>query len=191
MNWFSRIDPWFSLRNMCHLFHPNSALNTDTLVYNAFFGHEYPISKVSEFRKWMANYECMWWPFGMAGRGWAIEGRVWLSATDILENIVSWNGAQDKIMVMIGTEDKLMGGTEDRMTKEFRGGIKLLQSQKKLNTSIEPDEKPVQEVIDKYVTEERHEGVRLVRVKNAGHHTQNDAQWEEGAAALRRFGEQV
>ena len=50
---------------MCHFFHPNGASDSNTLVYNAFFGSGYPISMVSEFREWMATYECMWWPSGM------------------------------------------------------------------------------------------------------------------------------
>ena len=127
----------------------------------------------------------------MSGRGWGIKGRIWLSATDILRNIVDWRGPHDKVMVMIGTEDKMMRGTEGRMTQEFRDGIKLLQSEKKLDSSVDVDEKLIREVMDKYVTEVRQGGVRLVEVKNAGHHTQNDAQWKEAAGALRRFAEQV
>ena len=45
--------------------------------------------------------------------------------------------------------------------------------------------------MDHYVTEEWQGRVRLVQVKNAGHHTQNDVQWEEAAEALRRLAEQV
>jgi pimeloyl-ACP methyl ester carboxylesterase len=191
MNWFSRIDPWFTLRNACHFFHPNSALNTDKLVYNAFFGSEYPMSRVGEFRRWMANYECMWWPFGMSGRGWSINNKVWLDAKDILRNLVGWEGARDKVMVMIGGEDRMMGGTEGRMCKEYREGIEELQKEKKLDTDIDCDAKVDSEVMDQYVTEERQGGVRLVEVKKAGHHTQNDMQWKEAAEAIRRFAEQV
>ena len=34
------------------------------------------------------------------------------------------------------------------------------------------------------MTEGRQGGLRLVRVKNAGHHAQNEAQWEEAVEAL-------
>ena len=37
---------------------------------------------------------------------------------------------------MIGTEDKMIGGTERRMTVESRDGLKLLHSGKKLETAI-------------------------------------------------------
>ena len=191
MNWFSRIDPWFSLRNAFHCFHPNSALATDTLVKNAFFGPEYPVSKTGEFRRWMSHYECMWWPLGMAGSGWGIQGRVWLAPTDILKNVVNWHGSQDKVMVMVGSYDLMMGGTEERMATEYRDAISQLQHEKKLDSTMDSDGQHVHETMDKYVTEDRQGGVRLVRVKNAGHHTQNDVQWKEAAEALRRFAEQV
>lgn len=191
MNWFSRIDGWFVLRNAAHGFHPNSALNTDVLVRNAFFGHEFPMDRVRGFRRWMANYECMWWPFGMAGRGWSVKNKVWLDVRDILGGLLGWEGKRDKVMVMIGGEDRMMGGTEGRMCWEFREGIEQLQREKKLETEIDCDEKVDREVMDRYVTEERQGGVRLVEVKNAGHHTQNEVQWKEAAEALRRFAEQV
>lgn len=170
-NWFTRIDRWFMLRNFAHFCHPNSGLNTDQLVYNAFFGSEYPLAKVKEFRKWMANYECMWWPYSMGGSGLSIKTRRWLSPLDILRNIVSWTGNEDKIMVMIGTEDLMMGGTERRMVTEFQEGIRTLGAEKKLDIPVEKEKVIVQKV-DKYVTEERQGGVRLVEVLNAGHHTQ-------------------
>ena len=178
------------LRNYAHFCHPNSGLNTDRLVHNAFFGHEYPISKVSEFRKWMSNYECMWWPMSMAGSGWSLKSRTWLRPVDILRNVVDWTGDEDKVVVMVGTEDRMMGGTERRMVEEFQAGIRTLQAERKIGTSVELEKKVVEKA-DRYVTEERLGGVRLVEVLNAGHHTQNDVQWREACEALRRFAEQV
>ena len=175
---------------MCHFFHPNSALNTDRLVHNAFFGSEYPISKVAEFRKWMSNYECMWWPLGMAGKGWGIKGRIWLQTSDILTSIVDWRGKQDKVMVMTGTEDRMMNGTERRMVTEFQEGIQAVQQEKGESMAV-LEENPAKRTMDKHVTEESSGGIRLVQVGHAGHHTQNDVQWQEAAEALRRFAEQV
>ncbi|KPI44588.1 uncharacterized protein AB675_8410 [Cyphellophora attinorum] len=189
-NWFTRIDRWFMLRNFAHFCHPNSGLNTDRLVYNAFFGHEYPLSEVTEFRKWMANYECMWWPYSMGGSGFSIKTRKWLSPVAILRNIVKWTGAEDKVLVMIGTEDLMMGGTERRMVQEFQEGVRTLQSEKKLDIDVAKENLAIEKV-DKYVTEARQGGVRLVEVLNAGHHTQNDVQWKEACEALRRFAEQA
>ena len=189
-NWFTKIDRWFMIRNFAHFCHPNSGLNNDKLVYNAFFGHEYPIAKVREFRRWMSNYECMWWPYSMGGKGLGVTSRVWLAPMDILRNVIHWSGHEDKVMVMIGSEDVMMGGTEHRMVTEFQDAIKSLQEEKKIELAEELEKKTVQKM-DKYVTEERQGGVRLVEVKNAGHHTQNDVQWREACEALRRFAEQI
>lgn len=189
-NWFTRIDRWFMARNFAHLCHPNSGLNTDRLVYNAFFGHEYPFAKVSEFRKWMSSYECMWWPYSMSGSGWTVKNMKWLSPLDILRNVVNWTGEEDKVMVMIGTEDLMMGGTERRMVSEFQEAIQELKADKMIDLPVEKENKVVEKV-DKYVREERQGGVRLVEVLNAGHHTQNDVQWREACEALRRFAAQA
>lgn len=189
-NWFTKIDRWFMLRNFAHFCHPNSGLNNDKLVYNAFFGPEYPFEKVKEFRKWMANYECMWWPYSMGGSGLSIKSRKWLSPTDILRHVVHWEGHEDKVQIMIGSGDLMMGGTEDRMASEFREAIKVLAEEKKIDVPVELEKKKVEQV-DRCVTEESQGGVRTVTVAKAGHHTQNDVQWKEACEALRRFAEQA
>lgn len=84
-----------------------------------------------------------------------------------------------------------MGGTETRMVRDYCLGIQLLQDEKRIDADyglLKPSGKIV---IDKYISESDYPGVRLVEVKGAGHHTQNDVQWEESAEALRRFSEQV
>jgi pimeloyl-ACP methyl ester carboxylesterase len=197
-NWFTRIDRWFMLRNFAHFCHPNSGLNTDSLVHNAFFGSAFPRSRVPEFRSWMANYECMWWPYSMGGTGWNIRKMRWLDPLAILKSVVRWKGG-DKVAVMIGTEDFMMGGTEERMAAEFREAIWRLRREKKVDDDggdagggpLEGKGTVVAQAVDRYVTEETHGGVRLVRVEGAGHHTQNDVQWREACEALRRFAEQV
>lgn len=178
------------IRNFAHFCHPNSGLNNDKLVRNAFFGPEYLVEKVPEFRRWMSNYECMWWPYSMGGRGFGITSRVWLTPADILRNVTHWSGHEDKVMVMIGTEDVMMGGTEGRMVSEFQDAIQGLQQEKKIELAVQLEKKTVQKM-DQYVAEERQGGVRLVEVKNAGHHIQNDAQWREACDSLRRFAEQI
>jgi hypothetical protein len=77
------------------------------------------------------------------------------------------------------------------MAAEFTDGINLLQQEKKLDVLGNVSVQSVGEVKDDYVTEERQRGVRLVEVKNAGHHNQNDVQWQEMAEALRRFAQQA
>ncbi|RVX70518.1 hypothetical protein B0A52_05169 [Exophiala mesophila] len=190
-NWFRRIDPWFSLRALFHLYHPNSPLSTPRLVYNAFFGPEYPFHRVAEFMKWMSNYEAMFWPLGMAGRGRGIQNRTWLSPADILKSLTQWQGASQKIMVMIGTEDKIMGGTQFRMVEEYRAAIAQLPNQ----SSTKADAAKMDQVslvrVSNGVKEQDFGRVRLAEVENAGHHTQNDVQWKAAAESLRKFVDQV
>lgn len=189
-NWFRRIDPFFSLRSLFHAFHPNSPYSTPRLVRNAFFGPAYPEDKVGEFAKWLSCYEAMWWPFGMAGKGWGIQDRVWLKPVDILRNLGGWRDGHDKVLVMMGTEDKIMQGSEDRMVEEYRSAIKELQQEKKLDVVFETAQQG-KVVVDEVISEQYGCGVRLVEVKDAGHHTQNDVQWREAADALQRFAEQL
>lgn len=126
----------------------------------------------------------------MSGSGWTVKNMKWLSPLDILRNVVNWTGEEDKVMVMIGTEDLMMGGTERRMVSEFQEAIQELKADKMIDLPVEKENKVVEKV-DKYVTEERQGGVRLVEVLNAGHHTQNDVQWREACEALRRFAAQA
>jgi hypothetical protein len=93
-------------------------------------------------------------------------------------------------LIMIGTADLMMGGTERRMASEFREAIKVLQDEKKIDRDVALEKQRVEQM-DKYVTEEAFGNVRLVEVLNAGHHTQNDVQWREACEALRRFSEQA
>lgn len=191
VNWFRRIDPWFGLRALFHLYHPNSPLSTPRLVYNAFFGPEYPFHRVPEFMKWMSNYEAMFWPLGMAGRGRGIENRTWLSPADVLKSLTQWQGTSQKVMVMIGTEDKIMGGTQTRMVEEYRAATTHLVGQ----DSIEVDAAKGNQIslvrMCEGVKEQDFGRVRLAEVENAGHHTQNDVQWKAAAESLLRFVDQV
>jgi pimeloyl-ACP methyl ester carboxylesterase len=187
-NWFRRIDPWFSIRMIFHLYHPNSPLSSPKLVHNAFFGPEYPLSKVPEFMRWMSNYEAMWWPFGMAGQGWSLTYRTWLEPVKILKNITHWDRTSDKVAVMIGTQDKMMRGTEGRMVKEYREGMTQIYT----NLGVDAEGALTHSsLIRGPIREHQSLGVRLIEVENAGHHTQNDVQWEEAAEAVRRFADQV
>ena len=132
-NWFRRIDPWFSIRMILYLDHPNSPMSSPRLGHSAFFDLEYPSSRVPEFMKWMSNRKAMWWPFSTAGRGWSIENRTWLDAADTVKNISHWHGVADKLMVMMGTEDKIMKGTESWSVQEYREAIARLRRDKRVN----------------------------------------------------------
>ena len=78
-------------------------MSSPRLVHNAFFGPEFPISRIPEFMKWMSNYEALWWPLSMSGSGWTIHDRTWLDVRDNVKHISPRNGNQDKILVTMGT----------------------------------------------------------------------------------------
>ncbi|KAF2725492.1 alpha/beta-hydrolase [Polychaeton citri CBS 116435] len=162
LNWFKH-DPWFPLRSMFHLQHPTSPLSTPRLVHGAFFGHLFPMSRVPDFMRWMPGYESMGWPVGMMGDivGWWRGNANWLEPRDILRNIDLGDAPAancDKICTIVGSEDMMYDERMwNRQVREYRQGIGDLGS------------------------------VRLVVVKGAGHHVQNDVQCEKAAEALLKF----
>ena len=172
-NWFKRIDWWMFLRGMFMFHHPRAALCTTTLVRNAFFGPDYPFEKVKEFEKWMAPYEALGWPTGTMGN-WKDGRNVWLDPNKIVRNITTEDSSRDRVLVMLGSEDKIMQGTQNRMAVEYA------EATKELGKGARCGEKQQASI-----------GVRLIEIDGAGHHLQNDGQWEEGAGALSGFLKQV
>lgn len=75
---------------------------------------------------------------------------------------------------MLGSGDKIMQCTHDRMVAEYVEALKKLGQDKKGREK-----------------EQASTGVRLIEVNRAGHHLQNDVQCEEGAEALLDFLKQV
>jgi pimeloyl-ACP methyl ester carboxylesterase len=185
-NWLKH-DPWFPLRSMFHLQHPNSPLSTVELVRTAFFGHKYPVSHVPDFMRYMAPYESMGWPFGMFGdfSAWRSGTPRWLDPVDILRNVsrTSDTSAGDAICVMAGSEDMMMGDLAvcRRQAVEFR--IALNQMYGSADSKQEPAPQDGIEGVERW----RQRGVRLVSVRDAGHHVQNDVQCEQAAMALNDF----
>ena len=165
------------LRGAVMFHHPKAALCTTTLVRNAFFGPQYPREKVKEFEKWMAPYESLGWPSGTIG-SWRGGRNVWLDVNYIVRNIstIGERNGGDRVMVMLGTEDKMMQGTQQRMVAEYSDAIRKVEG----NESSGGED-----------TSRNGAGVRLVEIKGAGHHLQNDVQWEEGAKALLDFLQQI
>lgn len=95
----------------------------------------------------------------------------WLDVRDIVRRVdVDEKGGRDKVLVLIGTEDKLMEGTTERIVDDYKAAL--------AEDAATAGHKAAA-------------GVRHVEIKRAGHHVQNDVQWEEGAEALLRFLEQV
>lgn len=190
-NWFKH-DPWFPLRSILHLQHPNSLLSTPNLVHGAFFGSSFPQSRVPEFMQWMAPYESMGWPMGMAGdfSAWRRDQPSWLSVHDILRNIecTDQTGSGDRICILIGGEDMMFDPTiYERQVAEYRQAIEAgLPDGGRDGVADHGFEK---EVDGASVSSSG--GVRLVVIKGAGHHVQNDVQCDVAADALINFLEQL
>ncbi len=153
--------------------HPRAALCTTTLVRNAFFGPDCPYERVKEFEKWMAPYESLGWPAGTIG-SLKSGSNVWLDAGKIVRNITSRDSSRDRVLILLGSEDKMMQGTQERMVIEYAAAIEKLRRDENVG-EVEPAST----------------GVRLIEVSRAGHHLQNDVQWKEGAEALLDFIKQV
>jgi pimeloyl-ACP methyl ester carboxylesterase len=138
LNW-ARLDPWFSLRMLFHLWHPNSPLSHPSLTQAAFFGSSFPAARVPAFQHRTSRFESFWWPLSMM--------RPFAKAAQILAGVSS-----RKVLVMAGDQDALMTPDVTRTTAAF------------------------------YRAES--ETVEMELVEGAGHHLQNDVQWEDGARRL-------
>jgi pimeloyl-ACP methyl ester carboxylesterase len=161
-NWLTRIDWWMFLRGLLMFQHPRAALCTTLLVKNAFFGPDYPVSRAKDFEQWMAPYESLRWPSQTVG-SWQNGKNVWLDTAKIVRNITTTDPSKDRVLIILGSEDKMMQGTQARSVAEYAGAIGTSRDGNQVS------------------------GVRLVEIPRAGHHLQNDIQWEDGARALLTF----
>lgn len=150
MNWW-KMDPWFTIRLIFHLWHSNSPLSHPKLTQRAFFGDKFPLSAVIPFQRHMNRYESYLWPFGMMYS--------FTSPSNILSHIRNDGASGEKVLVMAGTQDKLMTVPVTEKTATFY----------------------------REAGNDKRDGVRLRFVEGAGHHLQNDVQWEDGAEKLFEF----
>ncbi|KAK8094931.1 Arylesterase [Apiospora hydei] len=171
-NW-AYFDPWFAIRMIFHGWHSNSPLSHPFLTRRAFFSEEYPEKDLLEFQRHLNRYESFWWPIGMMAP--------FVNARKLLGNILGWGGRSDRILIMSGTGDKLM--TRDvqiEAAETYRSAVSDMVREKKL----EADSAPVRRLEGEGGQDDSGQGVRLAWVPGAGHHVQNDVQWEVGAAKL-------
>lgn len=99
----------------------------------------------------MNRYESYLWPFGMMYS--------FASPSNILSHIRNDGASGEKVLVMAGTQDKLMTVPVTEKTATFY----------------------------REAGNDKRDGVRLRFVEGAGHHLQNDVQWEDGAEKLFEF----
>ncbi|KAF2428921.1 alpha/beta-hydrolase [Tothia fuscella] len=175
-NWMKN-DPWMVIRMFFkHFGNPMSPLSSTRLVKNAFFCDDCPNEKVAEFRKRTPPFESFAWPNGLMSR--------FASPIKILQRINGW-GDGERLLVLAGEKDIMVTvKINEKSTEEYRDAFKELVQIKKIDAKIEH----VTEVDD---SESRGEGVVLSIVKGAGHHMQNDLQWEDGVERLYRFYDQL
>jgi len=98
LNWW-KLDPLFTIRMIFHGWHPNSPLLHPLLTKRAFFSNGISDSYLLEFQKNICPYESFLWPLGMM--------RPFTNTESIVQQISGWGSGQ-RVLVMSGTEDKLM-----------------------------------------------------------------------------------
>ena len=182
INWWL-LDPWFSLRMLFHGWHPNSPLSHPALTRRAFFSDAVSDSYVARFQMHINAYESFLWPLGMMAP--------FANAATIVRRVAGWGqGGGQRILVLAGGRDRLM--TVDIMEKLagfYRQPLRLLIRDKKLDAVDGPVEDG--ENSSKRGVDTNGDGVRFCVVPSAGHHMQNDVEWEVGAEKLLAFYRQL
>ncbi|KAF9877586.1 hypothetical protein CkaCkLH20_04721 [Colletotrichum karsti] len=177
-NW-AALDPWFLARMILQFWHPNSPLSHPFLVNQAFFGDEMTEAGVLDFMKHANRYESFLWPFSMM--------LPFAKPASIVNSIGGW-GSGERILVMAGTQDKLMThGVTSNLARTLRTAFAELVGSNKLDAQAD-EVKPLAGEGDK---DDDGDWVRLAWVPGAGHHLQNDVMWEIGANKLLEFYEQL
>lgn len=185
VNWWL-LDPWFSLRLLFHGWHPNSPLSHPALTRRAFFSDAVSDSYVTQFQKHINAYESFLWPLGMMVP--------FANAATVIRKVTGWDrGSSQRILVLAGGRDRLMTrDVMDKLADFYRRPLRLLSRNKKLDAAdgsshqVESEESSVRRGMDT-----DGDGVRLCVVSSAGHHMQNDAEWEVGAEKLLMFYHQL
>lgn len=161
-----------------------SLLPTTTHVRRAWFSPEYPSDKLQEVMKYMPEIETFFcgielcFPFA--------------SCRHIVQNLLGWSADKlesQKILVISGSADKLMDpSTMRQLSKCYRDAIQYVMPERAspvIDTAGDEDN------TGKLFEENQGSGIRMVVVNGAGHHIQNDIQWEIGAERVADFLQQL
>jgi pimeloyl-ACP methyl ester carboxylesterase len=167
INWM-KFDPWMTIRMIFrHFGHPMSPLSSTILVKQAFFCDQFPMDKVATFERYMPKMESFAWPMGQNFRFGTFR--------NILQRITGW-GVGQRVLVLAGENDRLVDLTvAQREAREAREAFVHLAKTGRIEAKKEQSDS----------------GVRYYVVKGAGHHMQNDLQWEDGARQLLQWYEQL
>lgn len=181
INWW-RQDPLFTLRMMLHGWHPNSPLSHPALIKNIFFSDAVSDAYVLEFQKNSNRYESFLWPFSMM--------KTFVNTDRLLNQLGScdWWDSQ-RILILGGGGDKIMTvPIMHQLASAYRQSVLRLVGKKKLDLS---EDESVEPLAGEGGMDDAGQGVRFCVVPQAGHHLQNDLQWEIGARKVLEFYEQL
>jgi len=162
-------------------------LPTTSHVQRLFFSPQYPNDKLEEFTQYLAETETMIWVLGLIPK--FVDFRI-----VVQRSIVGLGGSKpagERIMILAGELDMLMDvGTMHRLAKRYRDTVRHSMSEEK-DADVTGSEVEDEADEEEAYTEDREDGVRMVVIKGAGHHIQNDLQWEVGAERVADFLQQL
>lgn len=159
-----------------HGWHPISPLSSTALIKQAFFCDKFPESQVKKFEQHIVPYESFLWPLGM--------NLPFVNVRRMIQGIMGW-GVGERILILVGGGDRLTSkDIKSRLATEHRSTFASLVREKKIEAKVE-------EVRSLGGEDTAGEGVRFAVVPEAGHHLQNDLQWELGAQKLLDFYNQL
>ena len=177
-NWW-RLDPVFTVRMILHGWHPNSPLSHPALTKRAFFSHLIPDTYLVQFQERMNAYESFWWPIGMM--------RPFVDASSILQQITGWGSGQKILVLAAGGDNLMQVPIMRRLAAFYRTAYAQLISEKK----IEGEADDIRKTAGRLHLDDAGHGTQFTVVPLAGHHLQNDVQWEDGAKRLLNFYNQL
>ena len=109
-----------------------------------------------------------------------------MSFPRILESISGSGNSRASVCIIGGSEDKLVSRKiSERLAETFRGAVRTRAETKKMDI-LKDDEEDMKKKTDE-VYADVSAGVRLVILKGAPHHFQNDVTQEMGAKQLLAF----
>ena len=113
--------------------------------------------------------------------------RPFINTKNVIQQITGWSTGE-RILVLAGGGDNLMRvPIMKKLAASYRAAFTQLVGEKKL----EAMDDEVQKIAGRLRLDDSGHGVRFTVIPLAGHHMQNDVQWEDGARRLLDFYNQV